>query len=142
MYNNRNDYYGEIRGINLAERFNAFEMKNGNEKMGYDNHLIDNNRKDSEIINNNIWKKDEGYDIVRNKENKNINNNRSIKNSLFGNENMGNIDNNNNEIIEDKISTIIVNESVLDDIKNVFGICHLIPNLLHKINFLHQYPYQ
>ena len=121
MYNNRNDYYGEIRGINLAERFNAFEMKNGNEKMGYDNHLIDNNRKDSEIINNNIWKKDEGYDIVRNKENKNINNNRSIKNSLFGNENMGNIDNNNNEIIEDKISTIIVNESVLDDIKNVFG---------------------
>ena len=34
MYNNRNDYYGEIRGINLAERFNAFEMKNGNEKMG------------------------------------------------------------------------------------------------------------
>lgn len=34
---------------------------------------------------------------------------------------MGNIDNNNNEIIEDKISTIIVNESVLDDIKNVFG---------------------
>ena len=89
MYNNRNDYYGEIRGINLAERFNAFEMKNGNEKMGYDNHLIDNNRKDSEIINNNIWKKDEGYDIVRNKENKNINNNRSIKNSLFGNENMG-----------------------------------------------------
>ena len=40
---------------------------------------------------------------------------------------MGNIDNNNNEIIEDKISTIIVNESVLDDITilvlpgNTFG---------------------
>ena len=38
--------------MNLNERFNYYLGKEGNERNIYDNRINDNNRKDSEFVNN------------------------------------------------------------------------------------------
>lgn len=95
----------------------------------YDNRLNDINRKDSEYVNN-IINKDE-YDEYEqeNKIEKKKENNKGNKNFLFkeNSHHMNDIkiekleEDNKNEISEDKINTFVVDESILDDIKNVFG---------------------
>ena len=127
MENIGNEYYGELRGINLNEKFNYYVGKEGNERSIYDNRLNENKRKDSEYINN-ILNRDERNNEGKKSEKKKKKNH-GIKNFLFE-ENTSSIneikiekldDENNNEIFEDKVTTFVVEESILDDIKNVFG---------------------
>ena len=64
LENNGNEYGEQIRGINLNEKFNDYVGKEGNEKNIYDNRLNDNNRKDSEFMNN-ILDKDDEYNVKK-----------------------------------------------------------------------------
>ena len=128
--NNRNEYYPGIKGINLNDKFNDVEMKNINEKNFYENNLLDNNNNKYEFINN-ICNKDEmtfEQDKKNEKRKKRNYSNKKAKNFLFGDDSFSknNVKDNileqkNNNNIDDKISTIIVEESIFDDIKNIFG---------------------
>jgi hypothetical protein len=127
LENNGNEYGEQIRGINLNDKFNDYVGKEGNDKYIYDNRQNDNNRKDSEFMKNILNNNDES-DINKNNKKKKFKN-QGIKNFLFGDnsspkndikmENLGN--ENANEIQEDKVATVVVDDSILDDIKNVFG---------------------
>ena len=127
MENNGNEYGEGIRGINLNDKFNDYVGKEGNEKKIYENRFGENNnnRKYSEFINNIINREDEYDNNTNNKKRKYKN--QGIKNFLFGDNTSPNNDIkieklvNDNEIHEDKIATVVVDESILDDIKNVFG---------------------
>ena len=127
LENNGNEYGEQIRGINLNEKFNDYVGKEGNEKNIYDNRLNDNNRKDSEFMNN-ILDKDDEYNVKKINKKKKYKN-QGIKNFLFGDNSSPNHDikieklenENVNEIQEDKVATVIVEDSILDGIKNVFG---------------------
>lgn len=129
MENNGNEYGEEIRGINLNDKFNDYVGKEGIEKYFCDNRLNENinNRKDSEFMSN-IINKDVEYDNNKNNKKKKYKN-QGLKKFLFGENNSPNNDikiekfekGNVNEIPEDKVATIVVDESILDDIKNVFG---------------------
>ena len=122
ILNNRNEYYPGIRGINLNDKFNDAEARNVNDKNIYDNNLLDNNNR-YEFINNKdeINKKNE-------KRKKKNSSNKIVKEMLFGDDSFS-MDNNkenifeqkNNNNIDDKVSTFIVEESTFNDIKNVFG---------------------
>ena len=76
------------------------------------------------LLNNN----NDGYDVTKNNQN-NKYKNQGIKNFLFGDisspkkedKNDNSSDENKDEIQEDKITTFVVEETILDDIKNVFG---------------------
>ena len=76
------------------------------------------------LLNNN----NDGYDVTKNNQNKKYKN-QGIKNFLFGDisspkkedKNDNSSDENKDEIQEDKITTFVVEETILDDIKNVFG---------------------
>ena len=127
MENNGNEYGEGIRGINLNDKFNDYVGKEGKEKNIYENRFGENNnnRKLSEFINNIINREDE-FDNNRNNKKKKYKN-QGIKKFLFGDNTFPNNDikieklENVNEIHEDKIATVVVDESILDDIKNVFG---------------------
>ena len=114
--------------MNLNERFNYYLGKEGNERNIYDNRINDNNRKDSEFVNNIL--NNEGNDSG--KKNENINNNQRINKFLFrdNNSKINNMndykidklcEDNSDEIAEDKVNSFVVDESILDGIKNVFG---------------------
>ena len=130
MGNNRNnEFCGGIRCVNLNDRFNDVEGKNQNDKNYFDNNLGEINRKDSEFSNN-FFNKIEGFDAISKKEKKNKDkNNQNIKKTLFDNDSPSFNDNKveniieekNNINMEDKVATFVVEESILNDIKNVFG---------------------
>ena len=127
LENNGNEYYERIRGVNLNEKFNDFIGKEGKERSIYDNRINENYRKDSEFMMN-ILNNNDGYDVAKNNQNKKYKN-QGIKNFLFGElsspkkeDQIENICNENrDEIQEDKITTFVVDETILDDIKNMFG---------------------
>ena len=127
LENNGNEYYERIRGVNLNEKFNDFIGKEGKERSIYDNRINENYRKDSEFMMN-ILNNNDGYDAAKNNQNKKYKN-QGIKNFLFGElsspkkeDQIENICNENrDEIQEDKITTFVVDETILDDIKNMFG---------------------
>ena len=127
--NNRNEFCGGIRCVNLNDRFNDVEGKNPNDKNFYDNYIGEINRKDSEFSNN-FYNKIEGFDAISKKGKKIMDkNNQKTKKILFGNDSPSFNDNKveniieekNNMNMEDKVATFIVEESILNDIKNVFG---------------------
>ena len=76
----------------------------------------------------NLLNNNDGYDVTKNNQNKKYKN-QGIKNFLFGDisspkkedKNDNSSDENKDEIQEDKITTFVVEETILDDIKNVFG---------------------
>ena len=120
--NNRNEYYPGIRGINLNDKFNDAEARNVNEKNIYENNLLDNNNRYEFMDNREINKKNE-------RRKKRNNSNKKVKEILFGDDSFS-MNNNkenifeqkiNNNNIDDKVSTFIVEESTFNDIKNVFG---------------------
>ena len=127
LENNGNEYYERIRGVNLNEKFNDFIGKEGKERSIYDNRINENYRKDSEFMMN-ILNNNDGYDAAKNNQNKKYKN-QGIKNFLFDElsspKNEDQIENicneNRDEIQEDKITTFVVDETILDDIKNMFG---------------------
>ena len=127
LENNGNEYYERIRGVNLNDKFNDFIGKEGKERSIYDNRINENYRKDSEFMMN-ILNNNDGYDVAKNNQNKKYKN-QGIKNFLFGElsspKNEDQIENicneNRDEIQEDKITTFVVDETILDDIKNMFG---------------------
>ena len=130
MGNNRNnEFCGGIRCVNLNDRFNDVEGKNPNDKNYFDNNLGEINRKDSEFSNN-FFNKIEGFDVISKNEKKNKDkNNQKTNKNLFKNDSPSFNDNKDENIIEeknninmeDKVATFIVEESILNDIKNVFG---------------------
>ena len=120
--NNRSEYYPGIRGINLNDKFNDAEARNVNEKNIYENNLLDNNNRYEFMDNREINKKNE-------RRKKRNNSNKKVKEILFGDDSFS-MNNNkenifeqkiNNNNIDDKVSTFIVEESTFNDIKNVFG---------------------